>query len=174
MSMTHPLNRQLGEIFIARRRDLRAIAFKIVGRADVADDVLQDAYLKLIEGTCVREVINPFGYCCQVVRNMGLDYCRYRVLEARVIGFSPDGELPEVAGGHPPDAGIDERRLLDRIDAILAALPPRTRLVFELYRLHGMTQREIGKKLGVSATLVNFMVRDVMQALAACRDEFHE
>ncbi|MFC6978486.1 sigma factor-like helix-turn-helix DNA-binding protein [Microbulbifer taiwanensis] len=48
----------------------------------------------------------------------------------------------------------------------LGELPERTRRVFELYRMGGHTQREIAKMLGVSPTLVNFMIRD---ALNHCR-----
>lgn len=172
--MSDPPNRPLGEMFITRRRDLRAIAFSIVGRADVVDDVMQDAYVKLVACTCARDVLNPFAYCRKVVRNMALDYYRSRVVEASIVVPTPDGNLPEIAGDRHADAGIDERRLLERIDAVLAALPARTRFVFEYYRLHGKTQREIGKIIGVSATLVNFMIKDVMQSLAACRDAFED
>lgn len=174
MSISEPSNRPLGEMFITRRSDLRAIAVRIVGRTEVVDDVMQDAFIKLFEGSCARDVLNPFAYCCQVVRNMALDYCRSRVVESGIIVSTPEGSLPDVAGDHKADAGIDERRLLERIEAVLAMLPERTRYVFELYRLHGMTQREIGKMIGVSATLVNFMIKDVMKALAACRDAFDE
>jgi RNA polymerase sigma factor (sigma-70 family) len=176
VSISDPPGQRHGEVFFTRRSDLRAIAYRIVGQADLVEDVLQDAYVKLLEGACCREVLNPFGYCCQVVRNTAIDYCRRRVgvVEAHVIMQSPDGELPEVAGEHLPDAGIDERRLLERIDEILATLPERTRLVFEMYRLHGKTQREIAKVFDVSPTLVNFMIRDVMNALASCRDAFDE
>lgn len=170
--MSYPPGRHLGEVFITHRRDLRAIAFTIVGRADLADDVLQDAYIKAVEGACAGEVHNPFGYCRQIVRNKALDYYRSRIVEASIIAPSLDGELPEVAGDVQADAGIDERRLLKHINGILAALPERTRIVFELYRLHGETQREIGKRLGISATLVNFMIRDVMHALASARKAF--
>lgn len=170
MTTVEAPERPLVEVYLARRSDLRMVASKIVGRPDQVDDVLQDAYLKLVDGVCAREVQNPFGYCCQVVRNTALDYCRRRVVEGRCIVSSPDGDLPEVEGGKPADAGLDERRMLVRIEAALAELPPRTRLVFELYRLEGKTQREIAKIVGVSATLVNFMIRDVMTALAACRD----
>lgn len=170
--MSDPSSRPLGELFITRRSDLRSIAFRIVGRADVVDDVMQDAYVRLVEGTCARDVLNPFAYCCQVVRNMALDHCRRCVVESNIVVSPPDGSLPEVADLRHADTGIDERRLLERIEKVLAALPERTRLVFELYRLHGKTQREIGKVLGVSATLVNFMIKDVMKALAACRDAF--
>ncbi len=33
-----------------------------------------------------------------------------------------------------------------------------------------MTQRQIAAQLGCSATLVNFMIRDVVDALRGCRD----
>lgn len=171
MTTSDPPKHALVEVYLARRSDLRSIASRIVGRHDQVDDVLQDAYLKLVDGVCAREVLNPFGYCCQVVRNMALDYCRRRAVEGSCIVSSPDGDLPEVEGGKPADAGIDERRMmLERIEVALAALPPRTRFVFELYRLEGRTQREIAKIVGVSATLVNFMIKDVMTALAGCRD----
>jgi DNA-directed RNA polymerase specialized sigma24 family protein len=39
-----------------------------------------------------------------------------------------------------------------------------------LHRVDGHTQQEVAAMLGVSATLVNFMVRDAMKALAGCRD----
>lgn len=170
--MSDSPERRLGEVFITRRRDLRAIASTIVGHTDLADDVLQDAYIKAVEGTRAPEIHNPFGYCRQIVRNKALDYYRSRVVEANIITLSPDGELPEIAGDAHADAGIDERRLLEHIDRVLETLPDRARLVFELYRLHGETQREIGKRLGISATLVNFIVRDVMHALVSARGAF--
>lgn len=160
------------EVYLARRNDLRGVASRIVGHSDQVDDVLQDAYLKLVDGVCAREVLNPFGYCCQVVRNMALDYCRRRMVESACFVSNPDGELPEVEGGRAAEAGIDERRILERIETALATLPPRTRHVFELYRLEGRTQRDIAQSLGVSATLVNFMIKDVMMVLAGCSDVF--
>lgn len=53
-----------------------------------------------------------------------------------------------------------------RISQALDSLPARTRRAFELYRLAGLSQREIASELGVSVTLVNFLIRD---ALASCR-----
>lgn len=163
-------NHALIEVYLSRRSDLRSIASKILGHPDHVDDVLQDAYLKLVNGDCAREILNPFGYCCQVVRNMALDHCRRRIAEAGCIVSTIDGDIPEVDGGRSADAGIDERRALARVEDALAVLMPRTRLVFELHRIDGKTQREVAKIVGVSATLVNFMVRDVMTALAGCRE----
>ena len=55
---------------------------------------------------------------------------------------------------------------LEHIETALNDLPSRTRYAFEMYRLHGVQQKDIAKELGVSPTLVNFMIRD---ALVHCR-----
>ena len=159
----------LSDVFIAHRAQLCSIARKIVGTKELAEEVTQEAYLKLLDGESVRRVDKPFCYCCQVVRNLALDHCRRQAVESTYRVYTDDGELPHVPGGLPPDQGLDERRVLVAIDQVLAALPARTRKVFELYRLAGLTQREIGKQIGCSATLVNFMIKDAVQAIAGCR-----
>ncbi|GAA5786960.1 DNA-directed RNA polymerase sigma-70 factor [Chitiniphilus shinanonensis] len=164
----------LEAVFLAHRAQLLGLARKVVGTVETAEEIVHEAYLKLVEGACAREVRNPLGYCCQVVRNLALDHLRHQAVEATYRVYTDDGELPQVAGGTTPDQGIDERRVLDAIDRVLATLPPRTRLAFELYRLAGLTQRDIARQLGCSATLVNFMLRDVANALAGCRHLLHD
>jgi RNA polymerase sigma-70 factor (ECF subfamily) len=58
---------------------------------------------------------------------------------------------------------------LSMVWEVLANLPARTRQAFSLYRLNGLTQREVATRLGVSVTLVNFMIRDATEALKQCR-----
>lgn len=167
-------NSPIGEVFVRRRNELRSLALRIIGADEVAEDIVQEAYLRLLEGACTVEVVKPFAYCSQVVRNLAIDFWRNRSVEILLLVPTPDGDLPDVASYHKPDGGLGDRQMLEQIDAILDGLPERTRLVFELYRLYGMTQREIGKAIGVSATLVNFMIKDAVNALAACRDVFYE
>ncbi|UXY15527.1 sigma-70 family RNA polymerase sigma factor [Chitiniphilus purpureus] len=164
----------LETVFLAHRAQLHRLAKKIVGTPELADEITQEAYLKLVEGACAREVANPFGYCCQVVRNLALDHCRRQAVEATYRVYTDDGELPQVPGVGTPERGLHERRMLDAIEEVLGTLPPRTRLAFELYRLAGLTQREIAKRLGCSATLVNFMLKDVAEALRQCRSLLDE
>ncbi|TJZ72942.1 sigma-70 family RNA polymerase sigma factor [Chitiniphilus eburneus] len=163
----------LEPVFLEHRSQLLSIARRVAGDSDIAEEILQDAYLKLVEGACAQEVRNPLGYCAQVVRNLALDYLRRQAVENTYRVYTEDGELPQVAGGVLPDQGLDERKLLDAIEQALSTLPARTRLVFEMYRLGGLTQREIAAQLGCSATLVNFMVRDVGLVLAKCRGMLH-
>lgn len=160
----------LGDIFIEHRAQLRRIAQKIVGTSHTADEVIQDAYLKVVEMTGVRDILKPFCYCCQVVRNMALDHCRRQAVESSYRIYPDDGELPQVSGGSIPDHQLHGMQVIDAIDRILGGLPSRTRHVFELSRLGGLTQRDIAQEIGCSATLVNFMLRDANQAIACCRE----
>jgi RNA polymerase sigma-70 factor (ECF subfamily) len=160
----------LSDVFIEHRPQLRNIARRIVGTPELADDITQEAFLRLADGAGIRDIEKPFCYCCQVVRNLALDHCRRQSVEATYRVYTDDGELPQVSGGTMAEQGLDERRVLRAIDKVLSDLPARTRKVFEMYRLSGLTQREIGKELGCSATLVNFMLKDAANAIAGCRD----
>lgn len=158
----------LGEVFIAHRMQLWRVARKIVNTADLADDVVQDAYLKIVDGPCVRHADRPIGYCCQVVRNMALDYCRRHRVEANYRTFDVDVEVLEIPNVETPDRRMRERQVLHAIDRALAGLPPRTRLVFELYRLEGLTQREIAARLDCALGLVNGLIADAAAAIKGC------
>ncbi len=67
-----------------------------------------------------------------------------------------------------PDQQLHRVQVLHAVDRVLGTLPARTRRVFELSRIGGLTQRDIAVELGCSATLVNFMLKDAAAALAGC------
>lgn len=158
----------LAEAFIGSRLQLRMLAQRIVGTLDLAEEVVQEAYLKVVERASIEVVSKPQAFCSQVVRNVALDHYRRQKVESTYRIYSDDGELPPVAGGFTPDQLVQDRRMLAAVDRALDTLPARTRHAFELYRLSGMTQRDIGKTLDCSATLVNFMIKDAMQVLMSC------
>ena len=65
-----------------------------------------------------------------------------------------------------PDSINMHRQTLQMVASALSELPERTRYAFEADRIQGVSQKDIAAKLGVSPTLVNFMIRD---ALVHCR-----
>lgn len=162
----------LEEVFLLHKRKLRGIAKSVVIKADLVDEVMQDAYLKVVAAAAFDAVRNPVCYCCQIVRNVALDYHRRRIVEAAYRTFVQDIETFAASVERVPERGIDARRALQEVSEVLQALAPRTRQAFELSRLSGLTQREIGRHLGCSATLVNFMIKEADAALAKCRRKF--
>lgn len=152
-------------LFIAHRSQLRQAAMKIIGTSEQADDVVQDAYLKVVEMAAEFDVKQPLAYLFQLVRNLAIDRHRRTVLESRFFASEEEGLHVPATAGTPEAVAVNMQQLRLVADA-LAKLPERTRRAFELYRIGGHTQREVADQLGVSTTLVNFMIRD---ALTFCR-----
>jgi RNA polymerase sigma-70 factor (ECF subfamily) len=158
----------IGRTFVAHHGQLRGVAQKIVGTRELADDVAQEAYLKLIEAAAAFSARHPLAYCFQVVRNLAIDYRRRMALESNLFTEEEEGLHMPTPRATPEQSAI-HRQSLALVDKALDQLPARTRQVFELHRLGGLTQRDIGKRLGVSAALVNAMIREASNALMQLR-----
>lgn len=159
-------NVDLCAVFIEHRPQLQRAALRILGNPEHAQDVVQDAYLKVIEAASGFEVKQPLAYLFQIVRNLAIDAHRRAALEARFcVGEESGMNVPGRAG--TPEAVTINRQDLRIVADALAELPARTRRAFELHRFGGLTQRAIADKLGVSTTLVNFMIRDAIDHCAA-------
>lgn len=161
--------KSLEAVFVSRHADLRHMALNIVRQADLADEIMQDAYIKVAE--CAREdcILQPYCYCCRIVRNLAMDHFRRQSAELSRRTFDIDVAELDMPSHATPDKVLNQRQMLETVSRILNTLPARTRRAFEYCRLDNMSQREIGRCLGCSATLVNFMLRDVSDALSGCR-----
>jgi len=154
----------LVDVFINRRAQLRHLAKAILGNAESADDLVQDACMRAIT-TAVGHVADPVAYAFGMVRNMAFDVCRRSALESRLFQDDADTEFIEAATGTPERVAMD-RQHLHAVMRVLADLPERTRHVVEMCRIDGHSQRDIAQRLNVSPTFVHFLVRD---AVARCR-----
>ncbi|OWQ45907.1 sigma-70 family RNA polymerase sigma factor [Roseateles sp. L2-2] len=153
--------------FIAHRPQLKRAAWRWMGDRDLADDVMQEAYMKLMQSTPPPGVQQPVAYCMRVVKHLCIDHLRRRQTEQQLIGEEDEGLDPEGATGTPEHRAIG-RQLLQCVDRCLRGLPARTRQAFVLHRVHGHTQQEVAQRLGVSTPLVNAMVQDALRALTRC------
>ncbi|MCI0592389.1 RNA polymerase sigma-70 factor (ECF subfamily) [Chromohalobacter marismortui] len=161
----HEWNAELEDVFANHRLRLCKLATRILG-PDQADDVVQDAYLKVSQAQSAFAIKQPLAYACRVVRNLAIDRQRRCQFESTLFRAEEQGAAVAAPTGSPEAIEID-RQAMERVVRALDELPERTRRAFELYRMGGHTQREVAEQLGVSTTLVNFMIRD---ALSHCRD----
>ena len=126
--------------------------------------------MKLMQGPPPPCVQQPVAYCMRVVQHLCIDHLRRRQAEQQLFA-DDDGEGLELeASTSTPEHVAIGRQRLQGVDRCLRELPARTRQAFVLHRLHGLTQQEVADRLNVSITLVNFMVRDALKALAVCPD----
>jgi RNA polymerase sigma-70 factor (ECF subfamily) len=102
-----------------------------------------------------------------MVRNASIDACRRQSLEN--VWYACEEEGLDVASPEPsPEAALLTRDALRSAFDALSQLPERTRCAFERVRLREETLQETARALGVSQTLVHFMVRDAARHCADC------
>ena len=163
---THTCNSTLLQAFVDNRALLVKIAARITGCRSRAEDVVQDAFFRLQSAPVITSSFKArLSYLFQIVRNLAIDHYRKQALELRYCASEEEG-LNVASHNASPEATYLNYLALEHIADTLPQLPPRTRYAFEMYRLQGVAQKDIAREMGVSPTLVNFMVRD---ALVHCR-----
>ena len=155
------------QAFVENRTLLVKIAARITGCRSRAEDVVQDAFFRLQSAPVITSSFKArLSYLFQIVRNLAIDHYRKQALELRYFGSEEEG-LKVASQGVSPETTYLNLLALEHIADTLPELPRRTRYAFEMYRLQGVPQKDIAREMGVSPTLVNFMVRD---ALVHCRE----
>jgi RNA polymerase sigma-70 factor, ECF subfamily len=147
-----------------------ALAWRIVGHRQDAEDAVQEAFLAVLEGAATFDVSRPFGpWFARIVVNRALNA---RKRQARQPQLPARDDL--VAGGAPTSAGVEERELQERVRDALQRLPERQRTVVQLSGFDGLTSAEIGEILGMPAGTVRYELHQARLALrrdlAACRE----
>jgi RNA polymerase sigma factor (sigma-70 family) len=147
-------------LFLAHRRELLSYATQIVGDHTRAEDVVQDAYLRLAGMTAGKFIDAPIGYLYRIVRNLAIDGRRREQRDARYFVAGTD-KADKIAADHPsPEAAAADREDMRRLAAALAELPERTRIALEMHRLGGCTLQTIAAHLGISIGLAHALVID--------------
>jgi RNA polymerase sigma factor (sigma-70 family) len=156
----------LVKTYLMHRTALVDTAAPIVGCRFRAEDVVQDAYLRLAQATLEAEVRQPASYLFRLVRNLAVDRARRLALEGR-YGASERVPLSAPAADPSPEEALAARELLRGLERALAELPDRTRLVFEMNRVGGYSVEQVSRTLGISTSLTYLLLRD---AMTHCRD----
>jgi len=138
-------------VFEGERGRLRAVAVRMLGSPDEADDVLQEAWLRW-DAADQAEIERPPAWLTTVTSRLCLDRLRAR---GRRDAASLDAvaEAPSAAAGP-----VDEAELAESVDAallvVLDLLSPAERLAFVLHDLFGLPFDEIAAITGRSAAAV--------------------
>jgi RNA polymerase sigma factor (sigma-70 family) len=156
-------------IFIKHRGPLLNYATRLVGSRAEAEDLVQEAWLRLDAAAGERAVQEPLGYLYRIIRNLAFDQSRSAGRERQ---WQKEGEASvEAVLGLKPSATPENIVLhKDQMRLLMAALdelPKRTRVAFGMHRLGGYKLREIAAFLDISIPLAQKLVTT---GLLHCRD----
>ena len=149
------------ELYVAHRRALLSYATRIIRDPGRAEDVVQEAFLRLRTAAATNLLDEPVAYLYRIVRNLSLDLQRHLTFEARHEVTGADEVAARVAEPLPsPEAASAAREEFRNLLKALDELPPRTRIALEMHRLGGFKLREISQHLGVSISTAQALVAE--------------
>jgi RNA polymerase sigma factor (sigma-70 family) len=141
--------RALGRLYSRHADDLLTLAGSLLGRTDLAEDVLQDVFTKLIESIETFELTGSLkGYLATCVANRARDYLRK---DRRRAGAPLEvAQAVEARQQGPLQAAIVAEQQ-QRLTTALLELPWEQREAVLLHLHGGLRFREIARLQGISA-----------------------
>ena len=125
---------------------LYAVCMQYSGNDEEAKDILQDGFIKIFENLHLYKHEGSFeGWLRRIVVNTALERYRRRNHLYRVDDIDSIDE-PEAMPDTEDYAGLQAIDLL----FIIRGLPPKYRMVFNLYAIEGYKHREIAKMLDIT------------------------
>ncbi len=152
-------------IFMGHRRALVEYAAGLVGSRPLAEDLVQEAWLRFDRASEQQFVQEPLNYLYRIVRNLALDGRRRTRREDRVFSSM---DLEAAAAASPDNPATPETEALFRdelrqLERALTRLPERSRTAFEMHKFGGARLRDIAAFLGVSLSMAQVLVEDAME-----------
>lgn len=143
----------VGSHVLPHEAAVRAWLKRWTGRHQDIDDVIQEAYCRLAAMEDITHVGSGRAYLFQTTRNIVLEQVR-RSKIVHIDNVTDIGAVGIVDEAPPMDRVVAGARELQRVEQLIEGLPVKCRRVFVLRRIHGVSQREIARMLGITEAAV--------------------
>jgi RNA polymerase sigma factor (sigma-70 family) len=158
-------NTAIAGLYQAYSRELHAFARRRAGRQE-AEDIVQDAYLHLLQRGTAGTLEHPRSYLYRTAANLAVDVARKA--KVRLRHLQEENQFFCNAEGPPsPEAAAVSALELQHLEIALSGLPQICRQAFWLNRREGLSHSEIAQRLGVSVRTVD---RQLARAAAHLRE----
>ncbi len=147
-------------------RQLRAYLIKTFPSLEDVDDIVQEAYARLLKSHEKKPVLEPKAMLFTIARNTVYDLFRRK----KVVQFESLTQMPD-------SSVLDDRThvretvsLRDEINLLAQAvesLPTRCRAVMTLRMVYGYSQKEIAQELEIAVNTVKAQLAKGMRRTAA-------
>lgn len=133
---------------------------RLTGDADAAEDIAQEAFVRLLRRPLPEPEARPWLYT--VATNLVRDQARKTVRRERILQAIPAG--PALAPA--PDEDVERRERVESVRAVLAQLPERDRTLL-LMREEGFSYAEMARVVGVAPTSVGTLLARALRRFAS-------
>ncbi len=149
----------LRQVFDAEESPLLRYAHGLVGQRETAEDLVQEAFLRLHEHWA--DVVNPRAWLFRSIRNLALNHLRDHKRETPI----EDGrEFQSPAAD--PDETIGKLEALGTLQLLLAELHEDDRQLIALKYHEGLKYDQISQRTGLSIGNVGYKLHHALKHLA--------
>jgi RNA polymerase sigma-70 factor, ECF subfamily len=145
---------------------LYSLAIRLVGNAGDAEELLQDAFVKIWRhaGSHDLRKSRPFTWAVTILRRTCIDHLRRRGSRPVTTSLEED-TLPLAPSAADGAQAAEASEDAERLRGALAAVAPTQRRALELALFSGMTQTEIAQRLEQPVGTVKSWIRRGMLGL---------
>jgi len=153
------------ELVRATHRRAYSLAFRLTGDRDEAEDVAQEAYLRMFRGLAgFREEARFETWMHRIVTNCAIDMLKRR-------GRFGDLLVDDQTDVPVPDSAASRMADRDELSRAIAELPEGQRIVLWLKDVYGLSCREIGDEIGIEEGAVKVRLHRARKRLKEILDE---
>jgi RNA polymerase sigma factor (sigma-70 family) len=163
-----PPPESIEELFAALESPLLSYALRLLGQRALAEDTVQDAFMKL--HAKFAEVREPRRWLYRTVHNLALNHRRQ---SAKIVPMDRSGEgVPDHGAGTAdaeplPDEQIIRWEGIGLVRLSLATLDERSREVVRLKFDEDLSYKQISDRTGLAAGHVGYLLHHALKAIAA-------
>jgi len=155
------------QVFAALESPLLAYARRLLGDFGVAEDVVQDAFMKL--HSQFHQVRTPQPWLYRTVHNLAVDHQR-RASRIVLVGDRSENEdapANDAADSQPlPDEQIARWEGIGLVRLVLETLDARSRELIRLRFEEDLSYKEIAERTGLTVGNVGYILHHALRAMA--------
>ena len=149
----------LRQVFDAEESALLRYAYGLVGQRETAEDLVQEAFLRL--HTHWQEVVQPRAWLFRCIRNLALSHLRDH---RRETIMEPN---PEWQSDTPnPEQALGKFEAIGTLQLLVAELHPDERTLISLKYQEGLKYDQISQRTGLSVGHVGYKLHHALKNLA--------
>lgn len=148
----------LARLFESEESGLLRFAIGLTGRRAVAEDLVQETFLRLHQ--VWEQVENPRGWLYRSLRNLALNHLRDHARETEL------DEAAQPAGGEIAPEMLGQMEAIGLVKMLLAEMTEADRKLIRLKYNEDLKYQEISRRTGVSVGNVGYRLHHLLKGLA--------
>ena len=152
-----PPTTTIGELFLAEESGLLRFAMSMVRRRTVAEELVQETFLRLQQAW--DDVENPRAWAYRSLRNLALNHLRDHPLQNELI------EETVPADSAAPDEGVDHEETVGMVRLLLTEIPEEDRELVLLKYHDDLKYQEISRRTGLTVSNVGYRLHHILKMM---------